>query len=873
MLSSSRTSNSTPRRPKPPAKARKSTPLSFTPSAPPPPYYAGRLEDFLLDSPIPVTAQLINSAASKAEGIGLPGTPGIDDWMNEKSREELSGLLLKADGIIKSRETELSLTSALCKSLYTDNVTLKSKHESLLARLPGTRSSTPSNSRPTSPFRLDAPSLEQSPSYPGVAFPGSPTEPNQSLAIPSIPARLRRTRRVSVTPGELSMLADQNAELIDKLEQLEAESVKADQAGKRKLRKLEQEIQSLREELDKTQARGMELEEQAKAATHAVAVQKRREEREARMQALKRSTTTPPGSAAPEEEVRDFAPPNWLSSQSSPMKRSFSASTSASTHSIGSDQAYELALGLTPMQEEGPSDQDPDSYFPDSQSSSSIHDEPPQAEFAIVSQLLAKIGELERTNAEIKEQQRMTDERRRAAQWDAESIRRVYDWLDEDDVDLEIQEEDSDSRPPISSKLGVGESNGTIRFSSIRRTIVGDMQRLKSSESDIFAEGISGEMQSTMRDGILKGGAAPKARRTVVGLFDQDPDTSAGRPSWGQYPPSLRVSPAFRSMDNDVSGWSSSANGGVVPPSPTMSTLPTPLEGPHTGRTLGSELGSEFGDDWAQHGINHHLRASSLADLAGLYSSPASPSESVAVLPPIVFPSAEEQEDWNRAGPSTPPPPPKLQVEPPTPTPDKLLRSPAATRQFRLSQTVRSRTNRWVEGRFQPPQQQTSLSERAISKRPSLSTLGRKSTANLFSKTAPAIFSDTFDNAVGQIRRVTSRGSFSPLGFGATSNSGPPDAGPSLDERGQDASSRENVDEDALEEHEGDRSVSLRPEASIGDPLDKKHDGIVGFVLEAWLWLQFIIVVALFLWAMAKRGPKVVLEAERRSAHRAAPKS
>ena len=102
MLSSSTTS--TPRRPRPPAKARKSTPLNFAPFAPPPPY-PGPLEEVLLDSPIPVTAQLINAAASQAEGIGLPGTPGIEDWMNEKSREELSGLLLKADGIIKSRET------------------------------------------------------------------------------------------------------------------------------------------------------------------------------------------------------------------------------------------------------------------------------------------------------------------------------------------------------------------------------------------------------------------------------------------------------------------------------------------------------------------------------------------------------------------------------------------------------------------------------------------------------------------------------------------------------------------------------------------------------------------------------------------------
>ncbi len=98
-------STTTPRRPLPPAKARKSSSLNFGRFASPLPYTpSGPLEDILLDSPIPVTAQLMN-AASKPEGIGLPGSPSVGDWMNEKSREELSGLLLKADGIIKSRET------------------------------------------------------------------------------------------------------------------------------------------------------------------------------------------------------------------------------------------------------------------------------------------------------------------------------------------------------------------------------------------------------------------------------------------------------------------------------------------------------------------------------------------------------------------------------------------------------------------------------------------------------------------------------------------------------------------------------------------------------------------------------------------------
>ena len=55
---------------------------------------------------------------------------------------------------------------------------------------------------------------------------------------------------------------------------------------------------------------------------------------------------------------------------------------------------------------------------------------------------------------------------------------------------------------------------------------------------------------------------------------------------------------------------------------------------------------------------------------------------------------------------------------------------------------------------------------------------------------------------------------------------------------------------------------------SLADPLNVQHAGVGGCILEVWLWLQFIIVIALFLWTMAKRGPKVVLEAERRNAQR-----
>lgn len=85
-------------RPRPPAKVRRTPSLNL----PPPPPYAPRM-DMILGSPITVTKQLMGAGSPPT---GIPKmTPEVDEWMNEKSREELSDLLLKADGLIKSRET------------------------------------------------------------------------------------------------------------------------------------------------------------------------------------------------------------------------------------------------------------------------------------------------------------------------------------------------------------------------------------------------------------------------------------------------------------------------------------------------------------------------------------------------------------------------------------------------------------------------------------------------------------------------------------------------------------------------------------------------------------------------------------------------
>ncbi|CDO71356.1 hypothetical protein BN946_scf184908.g114 [Trametes cinnabarina] len=851
--------NVTPR-PPPPSRARKANSMHFSQLAPPPPY-TPPLSEVMLDSPIHITAHLVTGAALSPDGPSPPRSGSMEEWVEEKSREELSGLLLKADDIIKTRETELSYTSSLCKSLYDDNVALKSKHEALIARLPGTGVTSPAPSAPASP-RLNSSTAGRSSSFTGVMFPASSEESLQPLP----PAfRMRHHRRISVTPAELANLADQNAELMEKLEKLETESFKADQAGKRKLRKLEQEIQSLREELDKTQAKGAELEEQAKAAANAAHVQFLKEEREAWRRAVKEKSASQVASDISGAEVRDFAPPSEFS-RKAPRRRLYIASESSDPDISGSSSdasaSFEHASFATDVHHDGDASGHA-SFFSDP----SLHDVRSfhaGTEFALISQLLSKVQELEETNTQIIEQQKLTEERMRAAQWDADSIRRVYDCLDVADIDIEDPEQPVP--PPRSQRVASG---STVRFSSLRRTLIGDSSRLLSSEESVdFAGGISREMQSTVREepGGPKGGVGHKTRKSVVGLFDREPQADAGWddiiPSLGDYPPSLKVSSSFGNVARttgaaDRSTWSNAATDGLALPSPTSTALQTPTEGPLTGRTLGSELGSELGEEWPERGYNHHLRASSLYDLAGLNTSqslPGSPAESHAP-PSFALPSGQDQSySEDVAGPSTPPRAPALQlnIEPPTPTPDRL-RSPAAQRQQRLSQTMRARTHRWVEGRFQ----QDASRENVLRKPQSSSTLGRrfsmkgKMRAELTgSRDGSGILNETFDDAVLHVKRARNRASLAKFAFPPSSSAAP-------------QHSSESPVEEEQSPVDADRSVELRRPAA--DPV--KREGFVGFVLEAWLWLQFAIVVMLFLWAMAKRGPKVVLEAERRGAH------
>lgn len=199
-------------------------------------------------------------------------------------------------------------------------------------------------------------------------------------------------------------------------------------------------------------------------------------------------------------------------------------------------------------------------------------------------------------------------------------------------------------------------------------------------------------------------------------------------------------------------------------------------------------------------------------------------------------------------------------------------------RNRRLSQTVRSRTTHWVDRRFKDTLK--SLGEDVESGDvPSSASLdlvlsptnpfmsppdevqspvvGVHSTAEAISVAtgvaAPAAFTrvlDAVDAVVDQF-----------VGVASSSAKGDDPRSPSVV-----AKVTSSSDIPVLNHSIRTRKAS-HAEVDASHQSKVKKQGLAAVMLEVWLWLQFVIIIVVFLWAMAKRGPKGVLkDAERRRA-------
>ncbi|KAF8204623.1 hypothetical protein BJ912DRAFT_919248 [Pholiota molesta] len=852
-------------RPLPPAKARRA--MQKLSSSPPPAYGSpftfparSHVRQDILGSPMTTTFQMVGW-----DGIGehaLPTeTPEDMAWVNEKSREELKGLLLKADGIIRERENELGITSAVCKGLYQNHVALKSKHEELLTRIP------------TSPPR--------SVSSPANLYHQPPPleDDDSCLTASSSESALDLIR----SPGAPSLL--------DKLEKLEKEATSTDQAGRRELKRLEKEIAFLREELEKTQARGDELEEKVQSTAVSEAW-RRKKEREAKFRAMRNNRAQDE-----ERKVRNFA----------------RRGPGSAGHLKRSRSSQRLKVPIQPTPTTPPYQHRGRCPSLDTLGSHE-HD--------IISQLLVKVKELEETNAKILQQQSETANQLSAVQRDTAHMTRVYDCLsDQKSIDLQFSEDREEDEKEEREKGSVV-SGQTIRFMSLKRTLAND---------------VSFEGTCIVHPDFTSSG---KTRKTVMGLFDvqqtaADEQEESNNSSIDEENVGSRLSVASSPWSeghghDENSSWSSlGGSGGTVSPSARLS--PLHFFSPPSHALPNFPRSSELGQSWAEMqqrndaaGLddafrhNHHLRASSLYDLSQM-SVPPSPSPTSRVASRRASDELDYQavqhalsqgrsgRDGHASSASTPRTATllmpanslRLSVEPPTPesrhgfatakAQDDMSASargsppPRSPRVKLISETLRSRASRWADRRLRRSREReerrgsaerAESSDRAAVDAPGSSAIHLGIPKHLMN--AVDMMVSGFDNAlrVGEPAADSDAYNFSDADYEDGDTQSSPLARYGRYERahmrrrdvGRGAYRDEFEFDDAAEPIDDARGteVQLHTGTSLmrgGADLENQ-----GVMLRVWLWIQFAIVVFVFLYAMAKRGPTIVLTEENKKA-------
>jgi hypothetical protein len=596
------------------------------------------------------------------------------------------------------------LASAVARSLHKHSASLQGKHDALFSRMP---SPTPPSQSQSQTHSADTP-------YGSLLLSSRPSTPIHQDSV-------RRIRKISVSPADIALLADQNSELMQKLERLETESGQADKAGRRKLNRLEKDILALREELERTREKSDALEEQAKKNEFGLISADKKREREERVRMLRGGCSNSDDDHSEEglEQVRDFAP-------GSIMKISTSSSSAYGRRELG-DDGIECSTSSSP--------------------------EKPSPEYDLIAQVLVKIQELEETNRQIACQQAETTMSLTAVQRDAERIGQLYDLLTEHgEPNLEIVVEKDEA----GSRDGNGNGNGssspedpeTIRFRSLRKTLEGDLSRTTAGTVRAYTG---------------------KARKSVVGYFDHAPVPKSPAPK-------QEVAVGTSSIPSLPSRTSHSRTSSESFLSPALSSLS--MLTPHSdalrqlaqmvsedGHSLGNELGYED-----IHATNHVFSPSHHLDMYQLSGA----GREGSVL------SGDDDTSW---------------VCPPQPSTDPTDASPEnwdaenrgnaemkSLKYKQMLQTVRLRTNQWVDVRFNDPGDDSNNKD-DVTQQPA--------TASLFSQ--------------------------------------------------------------CLDEHK-----------------DRSQTGLKTFMFQIWLWLQFVIILLVFVWVVLRKGPKSVLNPDRKRAPRGA---
>lgn len=725
-------------------------------------------------------------------------TSGTRSWFSDSSsRNELSQLLYKADQLVKGHSDQSTKqTLSAYNDLRSNSKSLKSKHQELLNRIPGSPRPTPL----TSPI-ISSPMFFTGPLHP-------------SHEVSTV-----RRRRVSVSPADLSLLSDQNAELLLKIETLEGENTQAERDGRRKVEKLDEEIQYLRAELEHIHAKSDELEERALRGEREL----KKMEREDRIRELRLNSSQRSESGS--HQVQDFAPESALPTppvRRASSKRSASSSSQVTLFDPDTSQTSPDTSKLPTSTSNLPvstSKSSPLDTLLESDTEGDLEDSDHHE--ALVSKLMSKIDELESTNTRILSQQSETVSKWRVMQQESESIARAYDYLDSEDLDI-VTEEGSFKDGRIYGEEQHDTDVEVMTFRTFRKSL--DLSRIHDRLAEEFNAGIGDTRHSTIRNrtvstphqrsmSVRDSNRPNRNRRSVVGLFNEE-----GR---------KQASDALRSdfLFPRASDRSASEGYPMEPPSPTLSALSITSPSHASLLQLSSlsqqpmSLESELGRVWPSQDTSrdrhqHHLHSKSILEMLSLpASASSSPAVSEIALPDPLTPSpprmaASHRRDRTRSFPVAPRTPSpirdlRISLQPPTPEHSGQLAKIGSAdgkrslRNGRLSQKVRTRADRWELERFPDSPRSRKVSTTQV--------------------TESLTLTRALDHVVETLTKVNHTA------------------------------------------HASEPATSSAV-GTVKEDKDKKGDRFVAMMFEFWLWLQFIIVIVVFLFALARRGPRSVLK-------------
>jgi len=600
--------------------------------------------------------------------------------------------------------------------------------------------------------------------------------------------RYKTRREVSVPTLDISLLADQNAELLSKLEKLESEATSADAAGRRELRRLEKDIGLLKEELEKTQARSDELEEKAKSGFGLGAEKmveeawKRRQEREARINSLKNLRSHNQGC-----EAQNFAP-DAPSLFRDPQTKKFFPIAEEVTALV--DNAVDVLDSKSPVMQA-----------------------PEAQDGQLVVKLLQKIQELETTNSKILQHQTETSSRLQAVQRETVFMAKIYERLNE----LKAQH----NYDEFTAKDEV--SDGLVHWptKSHHTTQSHPAANVKGSHSFHKHEA--------------------QSRRRVIGLAG-DPVSEVPASRKPRFSLPVPFSEGSSGRRRHHSSYSIGSGGLASPALSSLSSSPARLLEEISDLNLAKELGEQLDEP----GDTGRSLSRSLSDLGLNFESQS---------PPSVTPLNNSLQ---------------LAIEPPTPQkgtpvahPHESLLIGNMSPRFQESRSLRSHNYFYSERHS--IESLAPNREKKFAGAGSLSISSRRSVGPLFSEGFQVIM-DEFDERNGSAQQesrdaVLHSPSSDPEDY--------TDAKEELDEAdvtlattnvglGHQAGGPKREEEEIYSSE--DNLSSARSHTS---EISKSTVG--GIMLEVWMWLQFAIIMLVFLWAMARKGPKSVLrDAERK---------